>query len=68
MKIRKLTRRDRIEWVLDYYAGPKRVRKWFKSKSLAEAERENINGQKKQCGSDWIDLSAGGAQRSHGSL
>jgi integrase len=58
MKIRKLNRRDRIEWVLDYYAGPKRIRKWFKSKALADAERENILGQQKQCGADWIDLTA----------
>jgi hypothetical protein len=37
MKIRKLERRKRAEWLVDYYEGPRRIRKWYESKALAEA-------------------------------
>jgi len=57
IKIRKLNRRERTEWVLDYYSGGKRVRKWFRTKDLAQAEADGLKAQRRQCGDDWIDLS-----------
>jgi len=62
MKVRKLDRRatdpryKRVEWVLDYYAGGKRVRRWFKSRSEAEAELISLKNQKRNCGEAWVDL------------
>jgi integrase len=56
MKIRRLTRRDRAEWVLDYYEGSRRVRRWYKSKSLAEAAVGDIKHQHRQTGQSWIEL------------
>jgi integrase/recombinase XerD len=56
MKIRKLDRRDRIEWVVDYYEGAKRVRRWFKSKAEAEAHVDTIRGQHRNAGQAWIEL------------
>jgi len=56
VKIRKLNRRERTEWVLDYYSGGKRVRKWFRTKDLAQAEVDNLKVQRRQCGDDWIEL------------
>jgi integrase len=60
MKVRKLDRRHkgytRVEWVLDYYAGGRRIRKWFKSKSQAEAEADSLKEQKRSCGEAWTDL------------
>jgi integrase len=61
MKVRRLDRRgkgyNRIEWLLDYYEGPKRIRKWYKSKGLAEAAMDEIKGQHKVAGQSWIELS-----------
>ena len=60
MKIRKLDRRGkgytRIEWVLDYYEGPKRIRKFFYSKGDAEAAMDDVKSQHKHAGQTWIDL------------
>jgi len=63
MKIRRLepgsgsqSRYKRIQWVLDYYEGPKRIRKFFKSKGEAEAERDTVKGQVKHTGQSWIEL------------
>lgn len=61
MKVRKLDRtakgRRRIEWVLDYYEGPRRVRQWHRSKAAAEAAADQIKHQHRQAGQAWIDLS-----------
>src|SRR5689334_17263372 len=57
MKIRRLNRRDRAEWVLDYYEAGKRIRRWFRSKALAEAEADALKDQKRTCGEAWTDLS-----------
>lgn len=61
MKVRRLDRRGkgykRIEWLLDYYEGPKRIRKWYKSKGEAEAAMDEIKGQHKVAGQSWIQLS-----------
>ena len=57
MKIRKLTRRGRAEWVLDYYANGKRVRRWFKTKALAEAEADDLKFQQDTAGKVWLALS-----------
>jgi hypothetical protein len=61
MKIRRLDRRNqgytRIEWVLDYYEGPKRIRKFFYSKGDAEAAMAEIKTQHKHTGQSWIELS-----------
>lgn len=60
MKIRKLDRRHqgriRVEWMLDYYASGKRVRRWFKTKTDAEAELDALRNQKRNCGEAWVDL------------
>lgn len=60
MKVRKLDRRDkgytRIEWLLDYYEGPKRIRKWYKSKGDAEAAAEELKQQHKHAGQSWLEL------------
>lgn len=56
MKIRRLNRRARAEFVLDYYAGGKRVRRWFKSRAAAEGEASALKEQKRTCGEAWIDL------------
>ena len=63
MKVRRLDRRStdprykRIEWLLDYYEGGKRIRKWFQSKGQAEAAMDEIKGQHKVAGQSWIQLS-----------
>lgn len=57
MRIRKLERRKRAEWIVDYYSGGKRIRKWFRSKALAEAESEALKEQKRTCGAAWVELS-----------
>lgn len=61
MKVRRLDRRgkgyNRIEWLLDYYEGPKRIRKWYKSKGEAEAAMDDIKAQHKVAGQGWIQLS-----------
>lgn len=63
MKVRRLDRTEtdprykRIEWLLDYYEGPKRIRKWYKSKAQAEAAAAEIKSQHKQTGQSWIELS-----------
>jgi integrase len=63
MKIRTLKagqgaqkRYRRNQYVLDYYEGAKRIRKFFKSKGEAEAERDSIKDQHKQTGQSWLDL------------
>src|SRR5438270_12425074 len=60
MKVRRLDRRDkgytRIEWVLDYYEGPKRIRKFYKSKGDAEAAEDEIKQQHKHTGQSWLEL------------
>ena len=63
MKVRRLDRRSqdprykRIEWLLDYYEGGKRIRKWYPSKGQAEAAMDEIKGQHKVAGQSWIQLS-----------
>ncbi len=57
MKTRKLNRRHRTEFVLDYYAAGRRVRKWFRSRVFAEAEASALKEQKRVCGEAWTDLS-----------
>jgi len=57
VKIRKLNRRDRVEFVLDYYAGGKRVRKWFRNKAAAEGEVSTLKEQTRVCGVAWTDIS-----------
>jgi hypothetical protein len=61
MKVRRLDRRDkgytRIEWLLDYYEGPKRIRKWYKSKGEADGAMDEIKAQHKVAGQSWIELS-----------
>lgn len=61
MKVRKLDRRDkgytRVEWLLDYYEGPKRIRKWYKSKGQAEAAAEELKQQHRHAGQSWLELS-----------
>lgn len=61
MKVRKLDRRDkgytRVEWLLDYYEGPKRIRKWYPSKAQAEAAAEEVKQQHKHAGQSWLELS-----------
>lgn len=61
MKVRRLDRRgkgyNRIEWLLDYYEGPKRIRKWYKSKSQAEAAHDEIKAQHRDTGQSWLELS-----------
>src|SRR5215469_13262880 len=60
MKIRKLDRRKQgyknIEWVLDYYEGKKRIRKWYKSKGDAEAAADEVKQQHKHAGKSWLEL------------
>jgi len=60
MKIRKLDRRqhgrNRVEWILDYYEGPKRIRKWYPSKGQAEAAAEEIKQQHRHSGQSWLEL------------
>jgi integrase len=43
--------------MLDYYEGPKRIRKWFKSKGDAEAAEEELKQQHRHAGQSWIELS-----------
>ena len=61
MKIRKLDRRGegrhKVEWLLDYYEGPKRIRKWFASRGQAEAAAEELQQQHKHTGQSWLELS-----------
>lgn len=57
MKIRKLNRRNRAEFVLDYYEGPRRIRKWFKSRAQADAALDNLKAEHRQAGRNWLDLS-----------
>lgn len=62
MKVRKLDRRKidprykRVEWVLDYRSGGKRIRKWFKSKAAGEAELASLKEQKRTGGEAWFEL------------
>lgn len=56
MKIRRLNRREKTEFVLDYYAAGKRVRRWFKTKAMAEVEVDALKEQKRTCGETWVDL------------
>ena len=62
VNIRKLNRRDRAEWLLDYYEGAKRIRKWYRSKGEAEAAADTVKEQVKHTGQTWIELSPRGAQ------
>ncbi|MEI6195259.1 MAG: tyrosine-type recombinase/integrase [Verrucomicrobiota bacterium] len=61
MKVRKIDRRQtdprykRVEWVLDYYSGGKRIRKWFKSKAAAETEMDSLKDQERTGGKAWFD-------------
>src|SRR5262245_56508594 len=61
MKIRRLDRRKqgytRIEWCLDYYEGPKRIRRFFYSKGEAEAAMDGVKSQHRNAGQAWIELS-----------
>lgn len=57
MKVRKLSRRNRAEWVLDYYEGPRRIRKWYKSRARADAAADNLKAEHRQAGQNWVDLS-----------
>jgi integrase len=60
MKVRKLDRRKngykRVEWILDYYEGKKRIRKWFKSKADADAAADELKQQHKHAGKSWLEL------------
>ncbi len=62
MKVRKLDRRakdpryKRVEYVLDYYEGPKRVRKWFKSKAQADAAMAELKSEHRQTGQAWLNI------------
>jgi len=60
MKVRKLDRRgkgySKVEWILDYYEGPKRIRKWYTSKGDAEAAMDEIKGQHRVAGQAWVEL------------
>ncbi|MDD5141513.1 MAG: tyrosine-type recombinase/integrase [Verrucomicrobiales bacterium] len=61
MKVRKIDRRKtdkrykRVEWVLDYYSGGKRIRKWFSSKAEAETEMGSLKDQTRTGGKAWFD-------------
>ena len=57
MKIRKLKRRKRVEWVLDYYEGKRRIRKFYKSKTEAGAAADDIKEQHKDAGQSWVAFS-----------
>src|SRR6188474_1559333 len=61
MKVRCLDRRDKgyskLEWLLDYYEGPKRIRKWYKSKAQAEAAMADLKQQHRETGQSWVQLS-----------
>jgi integrase len=56
MKIRKLTRRERTEWVLDYYVEGRRVRRWYRTKELAEAALQELSEQERSSGRVWLSL------------
>ncbi len=56
MKIRKLMRRGKPEWVLDFRLNGTRVRKWHKSKALAETALEEIRQQLNATGKVWASL------------
>jgi integrase len=59
MKIRRLPpdpRYKRVQWMLDFYEGPKRIRKFFKSKAEAEAEAGEKKEQHKHTGQSWLEL------------
>jgi len=45
MKVRKLTRRARVEFVMDYTAAGKRIRRWFRSRAAAEADLGAVKDQ-----------------------
>lgn len=61
MKVRRLDRRDkgytRIEWLLDYYEGPKRIRKWYPSKAQADGAMNELKQQHRETGQNWLVLS-----------
>jgi integrase len=59
VKIRRLApdeRYKRVQWMLDYYEGSKRIRKFFKSKAEAEAEAGEKKEQHKHTGQSWLEL------------
>ena len=62
MKIKRHDRRAKdaryksASWLLDYYALGKRVRRWFKSKSEAEAEVAALKDTQKEYGEAWLSL------------
>src|SRR5580765_9008065 len=61
MKVRKLDRRhkgySKVEWLLDYYEGPKRIRQWYPSKAQADAAMGELKHQHRETGQTWLELS-----------
>ena len=61
LKVRRLDRRDkgytRIEWLLDYYERPKRIRKWYPSNAQAEGAMNELKQQHRETGQNWLVLS-----------
>jgi integrase len=57
MKIRRLNRRGRAEFVLDYYEGPRRIRKFYRTRAMAEAAAADVKQQHRIAGQSWIELS-----------
>lgn len=57
MKIRRITNHGQTKWVLDYYDGPKRVRRTFASKGEAEAASINIRAAIDAAPRLWLSMS-----------
>ena len=58
MKVRKLTRRARVEYVMDYTAAGKRIRRWFRSRAAAEADLGAVKDQIRNYGRSWMNIDA----------
>jgi len=43
--------------VLDLYEGPKRIRRWYRSKTEAEAAADGVKAEHKAVGQSWLQLS-----------